>query len=87
MKYFVVSLFLLSAFAKAQEKVSLFPLNAVSIESGVFKEAALTDFNYIQALDADRLLAPFLREAGLEPKADSYTNWENTGLDGHFTHR
>ncbi|HCW64809.1 glycoside hydrolase family 127 protein [Leeuwenhoekiella blandensis] len=83
MKYFVVSLFLLSAFAKAQEKVSLFPLNAVSIESGVFKEAALTDFNYIQALDADRLLAPFLREAGLEPKADSYTNWENTGLDGH----
>ena len=83
MKYIVVSLFLLSAFAKAQEKVSLFPLNAVSIESGVFKEAALTDFNYIQALDADRLLAPFLREAGLEPKADSYTNWENTGLDGH----
>ncbi len=83
MKYIVVSLFLLSAFAKAQEKVSLFPLNAVSVESGVFKEAALTDFNYIQALDADRLLAPFLREAGLEPKADSYTNWENTGLDGH----
>jgi len=83
MKYVVVSLFLLSAFAKAQEKVSLFPLNAVSVESGVFKEAALTDFNYIQALDADRLLAPFLREAGLEPKADSYTNWENTGLDGH----
>ncbi|MEE3147303.1 MAG: beta-L-arabinofuranosidase domain-containing protein, partial [Bacteroidota bacterium] len=84
MKYIVVSLFLLSAFAKAQEKVSLFPLNAVSVESGVFKEAALTDFNYIQALDADRLLAPFLREAGLEPKADSYTNWENTGLDGHI---
>jgi len=83
MKYIVVSLFLLSAFAKAQEKVSLFPLNAVSVESGVFKEAALTDFNYIKALDADRLLAPFLREAGLEPKADSYTNWENTGLDGH----
>lgn len=83
MKYIFVSLFLLSAFAKAQEKVSLFPLNAVSVESGVFKEAALTDFNYIQALDADRLLAPFLREAGLEPKADSYTNWENTGLDGH----
>ena len=83
MKYIVVSLFLLSAFAKAQEKVSLFPLNAVSVESGVFKEAALTDFNYIQALDADRLFAPFLREAGLESKADSYTNWENTGLDGH----
>ena len=82
-KYIVVSLFLLNAVAEAQEKVSLFPLNAVSVESGVFREAALTDFKYIQALDVDRLLAPFLREAGLDPKADSYTNWENTGLDGH----
>ena len=27
---------------------------------------------------------PFLREAGLTPKAPSYTNWENTGLDGHI---
>ena len=25
-----------------------------------------------------------LREAGLTPKAPSYTNWENTGLDGHI---
>lgn len=69
--------------ASAQEAVNLFPLNQVSVTSGVFKEAAETDFNYIQQLNPDRLLSPFLREAGLEPKAPSYTNWENTGLDGH----
>ncbi|AUS06876.1 glycoside hydrolase family 127 protein [Pseudotamlana carrageenivorans] len=67
----------------AQESVALFPLNQVTVTSGVFKDAALTDFNYIQDLNPDRLLNPFLREAGLKPKAESYTNWENTGLDGH----
>jgi DUF1680 family protein len=35
------------------------------------------------ALDPDRLLAPFRREAGLPPKKPSYANWENIGLDGH----
>ena len=35
-------------------------------------------------LDADRLLAPYFREAGLETKAINYPNWENTGLDGHI---
>src|SRR5690606_17321183 len=28
--------------------------------------------------------SPFLREAGLRPKEESYTNWENSGLDGHI---
>ncbi|WP_435131800.1 beta-L-arabinofuranosidase domain-containing protein [Formosa sp. A9] len=69
--------------AMAQEAVQLFPLDQVSVMSGVFKEAAETDFKYIQELNPDRLLAPYLREAGLTPKAEAYTNWENTGLDGH----
>ena len=30
----------------------------------------------------DRLLAPYLKEAGLTKKAESYGNWKNTGLDG-----
>lgn len=68
---------------KAQGKADLFPLDAVSITSGVFKQAAETDFKYIQQLDPNRLLAPYLREAGLKPNAPLYTNWENTGLDGH----
>jgi len=31
--------------------------------------------------NVDRLLAPYLKEAGLPPKDSSYTNWD--GLDGH----
>lgn len=83
MRNLIVFLFAFSSCAVAQEQVNLFPLNEVSVNSGVFKEAALTDFKYISQLEPDRLLSPFLREAGLEPKAESYTNWENTGLDGH----
>jgi hypothetical protein len=35
-------------------------------------------------MEPDRLLAPFLREAGLPPKQPSYGNWESSGLDGHM---
>ena len=35
-------------------------------------------------MDPDRLLAPYLKEAGLKPKDENYGNWENTGLDGHI---
>lgn len=69
----------------AQEAVlKTFPLSAVQLTDGPFKQAQQTDLKYILALDPDRLLAPFLREAGIEPKAESYGNWENTGLDGHI---
>ena len=56
----------------------------VKLLDSPFLQAQQTDLHYILALDPDRLLAPFLREAGLQPKAPSYTNWENTGLDGHI---
>ncbi|RYZ47815.1 MAG: glycosyl hydrolase, partial [Chitinophagaceae bacterium] len=49
-----------------------------------FKKAQETDKAYILSLHADRLLAPFLREAGLPLLAKSYGNWEATGLDGHI---
>ncbi|MBD0836803.1 glycoside hydrolase family 127 protein [Aestuariibaculum suncheonense] len=81
----VGSLLMLSTLlSQAQKQVEVFPLNQVSVTSGVFKKASETDFDYIQQLNPDRLLAPFLREAGLKPKEASYTNWENTGLDGHI---
>ena len=50
----------------------------------MFKNAQQTDLKYILELNPDRLLAPYLKEAGLKPKAESYGNWENTGLDGHM---
>ncbi|MCH5717959.1 glycoside hydrolase family 127 protein [Niabella hibiscisoli] len=55
-----------------------------SYNRGAFRNAEEVDTRYILALNADRLLAPYLREAGLTPKMASYPNWENTGLDGHI---
>jgi DUF1680 family protein len=67
-----------------QNQLSLFNLKDVKLHTGLFEEAMYTDLDYILQMEPDRLLAPFLREAGLQPKAESYPNWENTGLDGHI---
>ena len=61
-----------------------FPLSSVQLLESPFLSAQTTDFDYIMEMDPDRLLAPFMVEAGLEPKAPKYGNWENTGLDGHI---
>jgi DUF1680 family protein len=60
-----------------------FPLDRVRLLDGPFKQAQEADRTYLLALDIDRLLAPFRREAGLTPKAPPYPNWESSGLDGH----
>ena len=82
----ILAFILSTSLAKAQNapQVSYFPLQNVKLLDSPFLQAQQTDLHYILALDPDRLLAPFLREAGLQPKAPSYTNWENTGLDGHI---
>ncbi|SFU73042.1 hypothetical protein SAMN05216480_1175 [Pustulibacterium marinum] len=64
--------------------ISYFQLDQVKLLKSPFKNAEELDIKYLLELEPDRLLAPFLREAGLEPKAESYPNWENTGLDGHI---
>jgi DUF1680 family protein len=65
--------------------IESFALADVRLQDGSpFKSAEQNNLRYVLAMDPDRLLAPYLREAGLEPKADSYGNWENTGLDGHI---
>jgi len=61
-----------------------FPLSAVQVLESPFLTAQQTDKAYIMALDPDRLLAPFLLDAGLPTKAERYGSWENTGLDGHM---
>ncbi|RNI33228.1 glycosyl hydrolase [Rufibacter immobilis] len=61
-----------------------FPLTAVRLLDSPFKQAQQTDLNYLLSLDMDRLLAPYQKEAGIQPKAENYGNWENTGLDGHI---
>ncbi|MDQ0638218.1 DUF1680 family protein [Pedobacter sp. W3I1] len=67
-----------------QTSLQPFNLSEVRLLDGPFKQAQETDKKYMLSLNADRLLAPYLREAGLQPKAASYGNWENTGLDGHI---
>lgn len=70
--------------AQLPSRVHYFDLNDVRLSDSPFKHAEDLDRQYLMKLNPDRLLAPFLREAGLSPKAKSYTNWENTGLDGHI---
>ena len=79
---FFFMLFCLQAQQNARH--TTFQSQDVQLLPGVFQDAQTVDMNYILELNPDRLLAPFLREAGLKPKAESYTNWENTGLDGHI---
>ncbi|MDL2356396.1 MAG: glycoside hydrolase family 127 protein [Pseudomonadota bacterium] len=71
-------------FSFAAHAVDLFPLADVRLAAGPFLEAQTTDRDYILAIEPDRLLAPFLREAGLAPRQPSYGNWESSGLDGHM---
>ncbi len=87
MKIYILILSLLitlNLMAQPQKQVQLFPLSDVKLFDSPFLQAQQTDLNYILAMDPDRLLAPYLREAGLTPKAQPYTNWENSGLDGHI---
>lgn len=63
--------------------VSGFALSQVHLLEGPFKHAQDVNRGYLLALDVNRLVAPFRIEAGLEPKAPKYPNWESSGLDGH----
>ncbi|GGE51583.1 hypothetical protein EV200_102184 [Pedobacter psychrotolerans] len=83
----ILFLLLISIFslrATAQTKLQAFKLEDVRLLSSPFLKAEETDQTYMLSLNPDRLLAPYLKEAGLTPKAESYGNWENTGLDGHI---
>ncbi|MDQ1803141.1 glycoside hydrolase family 127 protein [Chryseobacterium sp. CKR4-1] len=83
---FSVILLCFTSFTSAQvkEKIHYFPLETVRLSESVFNKAMTADRKYLMEMEPDRLLAPYLKEAGLKPKADNYPNWENTGLDGHI---
>ena len=83
-KIITAFLLIISCSAFAQSSLQPFNLSEVRLLGGPFKQAQETDKKYMLSLDADRLLAPYLKEAGLKPKAAPYGNWENTGLDGHI---
>lgn len=58
-----------------------FPLRDVRLLPGQFKKAMDLNVETLLQYDVDRLLAPFMKEAGLEPKGEDFPNW--AGLDGH----
>ena len=58
-----------------------FSLGDVTLLDGPLKKARDLNIKTLLQYDCDRLLAPYLKEAGLTPKAKSYPNWD--GLDGH----
>jgi hypothetical protein len=61
----------------------MLPLTSVRLLDGPFADAVKANRTYLLALELDRLLAPYLHEAGLEQKAKYYGNWESSGLAGH----
>lgn len=84
---FALALFIATSNLPAQSTngtaVKMFPLASVRLMDSPFSPAVAANRTYLLALDPDRLLSPFLREAGLEPRKPSYGNWESSGLDGH----
>ncbi len=70
-----------TAFAQNKLYPNEFPLSDVTLLDGMFKHARDLNIEVLLKYDADRLLAPYRKEAGLSEKAKSYPNWE--GLDGH----
>jgi len=69
--------------ASAQDKLYAdeFPLGDVTLLDGPLKKARDLNIQTLLKYDCDRLLAPYRKEAGLEPRAKTYPNWD--GLDGH----
>lgn len=77
-------LLMLSTCFGATAQMQLFTLNEVRLKEGPFKNAQDVDLKYILALNPDKLLAPYLIDAGIATKSDRYGNWESIGLDGHI---
>lgn len=69
---------------QGEDSIHLFPLKQVQLLESPFEHAMQTNRTYIMQMNPDRLLAPYLREAGLKPLAEPYGNWESEGLDGHI---
>lgn len=67
----------------AQDKLykDEFPLGDITLLDGPLKHARDLNVQVLLKYDCDRMLAPYRKEAGLQPRKLSYPNWD--GLDGH----
>jgi DUF1680 family protein len=80
---FFASIFFYYGVIQAQNKLysNEFPPAAIKLLDGPLKHACDVNIQALLAYDVDRLLAPYLKEAGLPEKAKGFSNWD--GLDGH----
>lgn len=78
-----VALLCLSSMADAQTRLygNEFDLSEVRLLESPFSHACELNVEVLLSYDTDRLLAPYMKAAGLEPKGESFSNWD--GLDGH----
>jgi len=83
--YFFLFLLLSSSCSQIEKsEINYFALSDIELLESPFNHSQQLNYDYVMAHDADRLLAPFLIDAGLTPKAERYGNWESDGLDGHI---
>lgn len=83
---FIFFNFLSGSSIRAQSSLypNTFNLGDVRLLDGPFKKALDLNIKTLLKYDINRFLAPYLKVAGLPPKANNYSNWESIGLDGHM---
>lgn len=70
-----------SAIAQSKLYTNEFDLSDVTLLDSKFRRSMELNVNVLLKYDVDRLLAPYLKASGLDPKAESFPCW--SGLDGH----
>src|SRR5436305_846271 len=71
---------------ESADRIVPFPLGAVRLGPGVFREQAEINAKYLDSLTSDRLLHTFRLTAGITSTATPYKGWEDPTceLRGHF---
>ena len=64
-------------------KVLPFELSDVTLLEGPFLHATELNKKILLGYEPDRLLSKFYSEAGLKPKAEHYSGWEDETIAGH----
>ena len=59
------------------------PLSAIRLIDGPLKTRQDVHLRHLEAVEPNRLLAPYRMQAGLEPRADRYGGWESRDISGH----
>lgn len=85
---FALWLWCIRGYVNAQDATQAyaFPIESVTLKESWIQRREALNIEYLQSLDADRLLHNFRINAGLPSSATPLEGWEapNIGLRGHF---